>query len=177
MPVPRVSAFPELNVRTYVTLEEKPGVYFFSLDAASLVAVWLARSLFALPYFSARMLCARTGDIITYTSVRTHRRAVAATLNWMYRPTGEAYTATAGSLERWLTERYCLYAVKKERQHLYRAEIHHAQWQLHPAEASMRISTMAEASRLRLPDTPPLLHYSSRQDVLVWPLARVRPDS
>jgi len=174
MSLPWISAFPELNVRTYVTLEDKPGVYFFSLDAANSAAVWLARFLFALPYFRARMRCTRAGDAVTYTSVRAHRRAPAATLDWSYRPIGAPYAATPGSLERWLTERYCLYAGKLSRQQLFRAEIHHPQWLLQPAEAERRVSTMAEASHLRLPDMAPLLHYSSRQDVLVWPLKRLR---
>ena len=73
--VPPLSNFPELNVRTYVTAEGKPGIWFFSLDAANPVAVRLARATFHLPYFDARMSCQVTGDEVRYGSVRTHRGA------------------------------------------------------------------------------------------------------
>jgi uncharacterized protein YqjF (DUF2071 family) len=170
--VPWLSAFPELNVRTYVSAQGKPGVFFFSLDAANPVAVWLARSLFYLPYFTARMRCLRDGDTITYSSIRTQRHAPAATLIASYRPTAPAYFATPGSLEHWLTERYCLYAVNRHGA-LFRGEIHHPQWALQPAEAELHLNTMARASGIILPETAPLLHYAGRQEVLVWPLQRV----
>src|SRR5437867_5100192 len=52
-PLPGISAFPELNVRTYVRVRDRPGVYFFSLDAGSRTAVAMARAWFHLPYFHA----------------------------------------------------------------------------------------------------------------------------
>src|SRR5215216_3312597 len=68
--LPWISKFPELNVRTYVTLEDKPGVFFFSLDAARLPAVWAARIFFRLPYFHARMRLRRAGEWVQYASDR-----------------------------------------------------------------------------------------------------------
>jgi uncharacterized protein len=87
-PVPGLSAFPELNVRTYVSAEGKPGVWFFSLDAASWLAVRGARWLFHLDYFDARMSVARKGNEIDYRSTRTHRHARPAEFAARYRPTG-----------------------------------------------------------------------------------------
>src|SRR5579883_2963608 len=72
-PIEGLSSFPELNVRTYVSARGLPGVYFFSLDAGNPVAVAIARSLFHLPYFNARMQCEQVDDAIHYTSHRTHR--------------------------------------------------------------------------------------------------------
>src|SRR5215470_11526964 len=86
--LPWLSAFPELNVRTYVTAEGKPGVFFFSLDAANPVAVAAARRFFHLPYFRARMSCRPDGDGIRYASQRTHRGAPSAELRGRYRPLG-----------------------------------------------------------------------------------------
>jgi len=171
--LPWLSAFPELNVRTYVAIENKPGVFFFSLDAANPIAVQLARFFFALPYFNARMCCVREGDTIAYTSTRTHRNAAAARLAWSYRPTSAPYLAAQGSLEHWLTERYCLYSVSR-RGSLFRGEIHHGPWALQPAEAELRANTMARASGIELPEMAPLLHFSLRQDVLVWSLKQVK---
>jgi uncharacterized protein YqjF (DUF2071 family) len=171
-PVTGLSKFPELNVRTYVTARGVPGVYFFSLDAGNPIAVALARSLFHLPYFNARMRCERIeDDTIRYMSHRTHRGAPAANFVASYRPTGAVFSAGRGSLERWLTERYNLYTVFHER--LYCGSIHHRIWPLQPAEVEIHRNTMALAQDIHLPDTQPLLHYSAYQEVLIWSLQRV----
>jgi uncharacterized protein YqjF (DUF2071 family) len=170
-PVDGLSKFPELNVRTYVTARGWPGVYFFSLDAGNPVAVALARSLFHLPYFNARMRCERVDETIRYISHRTHRGAPQANFEASYRPSGPVFSAERGSLERWLTERYNLYTVLRHR--LYRGGIHHRLWPLQLAELDSSHNTMALASGIHLPDTRPLLHYSAYQEVLIWPLQRV----
>jgi uncharacterized protein YqjF (DUF2071 family) len=169
--VPWLSAFPELNVRTYVTAGGKPGVYFFSLDAGARIAVSVARRWFHLPYFHARFSVSQTGET-TYRSTRRHRNAPPADLAVTYRPTGAVYASALGSLDAFLTERYCLYTTNA-RGRLLRGEIHHQQWPLQPAEAELQRNTMARAAGLTLPDTPPLLHYARHLEVLVWPLARV----
>jgi len=102
--VPGLSAFPELNVRTYVTAEGKPGVWFFSLDAASVIAVAAARATFHLPYFRARMSCTTQGDEVTYSSVRMDPPTPAAELSAKYGPIGPVELASRGSLEHWLSE-------------------------------------------------------------------------
>lgn len=171
--LPWLSSFPELNMRTYVTLDEKPGVYFFSLDAANPVAVALARVFFHLPYFRAVMRCTRKDDTIAYESQRGHAGAPPAALRASYRPTGPVYHAAPGSLDEWLTERYCFYAPGRER-HVFRCEITHAPWPLQPAELTLAANTTAASSGIPLPNTPPLLHFSARQDVLAWWPRRIR---
>ena len=178
--VPWLSAFPELNVRTYVTAPSptgpRAGVYFFSLDAGNPVAVAVARRFFKLPYFRAQMrLVDQTlsgSGPIRYTSRRTHRGAPPAELSARYAPTGGIYHSEPGSLEWWLTERYCLYTVDR-RGHVYRGEIHHPRWPLQPAEAEFEINTMAQAADIALPDTAPLLHFARRMDMLAWLLQPV----
>ena len=172
-PVPGLSRFPELNVRTYVTAEGKPGVFFFSLDAGSAVAVAAARALYALPYFRARFRVSTAGDRVVYAGRRTHRGAPPAGLAIEYRPTGAAVTAPPGSLPHWLTERYCLYAADR-RGRLWRAEVHHPPWPLQPAEALILSNTMPASVGLALPDVAPLLHFAARLDVQVWPPEAVR---
>ncbi|MFN8446320.1 MAG: DUF2071 domain-containing protein [Caldilineaceae bacterium] len=176
MPVPWLSAFPELNVRTYVRSRDpknpKPGVYFFSLEAANPVAVWIARTTFKLPYFNAVMSCQDDGKQICYRSQRTHRNAPKANFAARYWPTGAPYVAQAGTLERWLTERYSLYTVHQGR--VYIGEIHHIPWPLQPAEAEFEVNEMAAASGIELPATKPLLHFARRIDVAVWQLRRLR---
>lgn len=170
---PWLSAFPELNLRTYVRhpKEGKPGVWFFSLDAGNPVAVQVARSAFHLPYYDARMSLKKTGPknhpVFRYRSHRTHREAFPADLQAWYAPRGGVYTARKDSLEHWLTERYCLYTAHPSGD-LIRAEIHHEPWPLQKAEAEFQLNTMTRSLGLVLPDTEPLLHFAQRLDVVVW---------
>jgi uncharacterized protein YqjF (DUF2071 family) len=172
-PIPGVSEFPELNVRTYVTYGGKPGVYFFSLDAGNALAVFGARTLYHLPYFRASMSVREERDgTIHYRCHRTHRDAPAADFAARYRPTAGARHSEPGSLEHWLTERYCLYAIDR-RQQIYRADIHHRPWSLQPAEVTIERETMTAAAGLTLPADPQRLAFSRQIDVLVWAPARV----
>src|SRR5882762_8899476 len=109
-PLPGLSRFPELNVRTYVTLGGKPGVYFFSLDATNLPAVWAARSFYHLPYFHAAMTAETRAGSIHYSSRRYRSQAE---FRARYRPTGEVRLAAEGSIDHWFTERYCLYTTHR----------------------------------------------------------------
>ena len=170
--VPGLSGFPELNLRTYVSAGGRPGIWFFSLDAHNPVAVRLARATFHLPYFDARMSSRKEGDEIFYRSVRTHRGAPPAEFAGRYRPAGEPFESRPGSLENFLTERYCLYAADG-RGRVRRGDIHHQLWPLCPAEVEVETLRMTQQIDVALPDTPPLLHFSERLDVLAWPPRRL----
>ena len=167
--VPPLSNFPELNVRTYVTAGGKPGIWFFSLDAGNPVAVRLARATFHLPYLDAEMSCAVVGDEVHYRSVRTQGGAEFAA---RYRPVGELSETRPGTLESFLTERYCLYAADAAG-NVYRGDIHHHPWPLQPAEAEVEKLTMTEQIGVALPETGPVLHFSERLDVLAWSPRRI----
>jgi len=170
--VPGLSQFVEMNVRTYVTVNGVPGVYFFSLDASNRSAVFLARQVFHLPYFHAAMQCNNIKGTIRYRCHRFGYPPASADFIGSYRPTGPLYHSQRDSLAYWLTERYCLYTVVRGN-HVYRAQIHHPQWSLQPAELEITHNTVALADDVHLPNTAPLLHYARRQDVLIWPLRRV----
>lgn len=165
--LPWLSTFPELNVRTYVRVGDKPGVYFFSLDAGNPLAVHAARVWLCLPYFTASMQSARAaGGRVTYRSRRTSggRPAEFAAA---YHPIAAALEPLPGTLEHFLTERYCLYA-RDHRRRPYRLDIHHAPWPLQLAAADVQRNSMAEAAGLQLPGVAPLLHFVSRQDMVGW---------
>lgn len=164
-PVPGISTFPEINVRTYVTINDKPGVYFFSLDTNETLAVVGARMFYHLPYFKATMECRSEGNAITYTS-RTARNGTQAAFTATYKPVGDISTAPPGSLDHWLAERYCLYNVFKGQ--VYRVNIHHPPFPLQPAEAEIRENTMAESHHIPLPDAKPILSYAHYQPTLFW---------
>ena len=162
-PVPHLSTFPELNVRTYVTRDDKPGIWFFSLDAASTLAVEGAKRLYKLPYHRAQMACTRAGDSVHYESARP-----GAAFSASYRGTGDLFHAEPGTLEHFLTERYCLYTEDGGRS--YRGEIHHPPWSLQLGEATVDLNTMAPVA---LGEREPHVLFSPRQDVVVWPLSEL----
>lgn len=172
-PLPWISAFPELNVRTYTSIDGKAGVYFFSLDAASALAVAGARATYFLPYFRARMaIDVATDGTTQYESRRVDRRGRPARFRARYRPNGPVHYASPGTLDYWLTERYALYAVDRD-ERVFRADIRHPQWPLQPVTASIEVNTMADAAGISLPDTTPRESFSSRLDVIVWRPIRI----
>jgi len=162
--LPWLSAFPEINVRTYVRVDDKPGVYFFSLDATNPVAVQVARWVFHLPYHTAAIEVRRNGDAVGYNC---RRRAAGGTFEAIYRPVGAAAEAAAGSLEYFLTERYCLYTMTRSGEPR-RLEIHHKPWPLQTADAQIAVNTMARAAGITLPAVAPLVHFAKRMDVVTW---------
>lgn len=172
--IPFVDAFPELNLRTYVLSRKtgRPGVFFFSLDAGSSLAVLGARTLFHLPYFRASMArsTSPTDGSVEYRSRRTlpHR---SVQFEASYRSLGRRISpgpSQPGSLEYFLTERYCLYTTFAGR--VLVGNIHHLPWTLEAAEAEIRINELPRAHGLTLPDRPPILHFSRTLDVYVWSL-------
>ena len=165
--IPWVSEFPELNVRTYVRVNDRPGIYFFSLDAGSTLAVRAARTLLNLPYYRATMTVRSKAGAIEY-DCRRDDGSPEALLAGSYQPSGPPFQAQMGTLEYFLTERYCLYNLN-HRGAPYRLDIHHPPWPLQPADAAFTRNTMADAAGLSLPDMKPLLHFTRRQDMVAWP--------
>lgn len=163
----------EINVRTYVRVGDKPGVYFFSLDADNPVAVEVARRWYSLPYLNARFDCDFTSDQVRYEMTRTDQRAAPGAFSALYQPTAEPHAPAAGTLEDWLTARYALYTTNR-RGRVLRGDITHAPWPLAPAEAEIQVNTLAQSHGIVLADTAPLLHYAARLDVLAWPVSPVK---
>ncbi|PYY17958.1 MAG: hypothetical protein DMG60_09930 [Acidobacteria bacterium] len=165
-PIPTASTFPELNVRTYVRAPrepDKPGVYFFSLDAASLLAVISARAGAGLPYYWANMRAKVSNDDVEYLSTR--RGSQPAQLIARYRAMG-GVSPNKSDLERFVTERYCLYTVRAGK--VQRIEIHHLPWPLQPAEAEFEVNTIAEAQGLKLPPEKPVMQFAKVLEVFIF---------
>ena len=181
--VPVLSTMPELNVRTYVTYQGKPGVFFFSLDAGNLSAVWAARLFYRLPYWHAAMKVENKGAKsndgssvpIHYSSRRIHGPSAldgAAEFRGRYQPYGIARPARRSSIDHFLVERYCLYAVTNK--HIYRGDVHHLPYVLERCHFEIEKNTMTEPIGLRLPETPDLAHYSAGLKVLIWPPEKLK---
>jgi uncharacterized protein YqjF (DUF2071 family) len=166
--VPGLSSMHELNVRTYVHLDKVPGVWFFSLDANSSVAVTTARMFFHLPYYTAEMSLQQDDDTIVYSSRRTDTDANAAEFDATWEIGETIPYSHPGSLEFFLTERYLLYAARREK--LYRARIHHEPWPLRQASLMSLDSTMLEADGIPTPKGEPHIRYAEEISVDIWPL-------
>ncbi|HEY0370590.1 MAG TPA: DUF2071 domain-containing protein [Thermoanaerobaculia bacterium] len=177
-PLPWISSFHEVNVRTYVHLEGRdPGVWFFSLDASSMIAVAAARAAYHLAYFEADMDF-RVGDgalpVIELDSRRTDTRGtLPANAHLRYRAIeGPAQPAVPGTLEHFLVERYILYAQDADRQ-LYRARVHHQPYPVQRVEVLALDETLIWATGVKRAENVPLRHYAREVNVKVYPLEKV----
>jgi uncharacterized protein YqjF (DUF2071 family) len=170
---PSVREFPELNLRTYVRSRRtgRAGVYFFSLDCSSWLAVLGARTLFHLPYFPAAMRRETSGARVEYSSRRLLTRQ-SVRFEASYRTLGEPIAHEQGSIEAFLTERYCLFTESRGR--LLVGDIHHVQWPLERAEAEIRVDEIPAVHGLMLPERAPLLHFSRELRVAIWALREDR---
>ncbi len=171
--LPWISAFPELNVRLYVRYRGRPGVWFLSLDAGNRLAVWAARRFFHLPYHHAeiRVEEAAEGRVLDY---RSRRKRDGTAFRATYRPAGDPYEAEGGSLERFLTERYCLFTQARAGD-ILTVEIHHAPWPLQAAEAEIETNGVLDIFGLPVGAAPDWLHYARELDVVHWPLEPAAP--
>ncbi len=163
--VPGLSNFPEINVRIYVTDGHKPGVWFLSLDATQQLAVWAARNLFHLPYYRADIGVQSSSDAVRY---QAQRRKSPLAFDAEYGPVGPVIEALSGSLEHWLTERYCLYALHP-RLGLCRSEVHHLPWPLQQAKLDIKVNTLA-SEFVDLTRPPEHVHFAADLDVVMWPI-------
>jgi uncharacterized protein YqjF (DUF2071 family) len=158
---------PQVNVRTYVTVDGKLGIYFLSLDASNRLAVAVARRTYRLPYFRSRIsLDAQDGGFF-FRSERVSKDGEPAGLAIAYAPTGR-WLPQDDSLARFLAERYCLYTLS-EGGRVHRADIHHPPWPLQEASGSVERNSMASPYGLEFSGDP-ILHFSERQDVVLWNL-------
>ena len=166
---PPLSNFHEVNVRTYVHRGgNDPGVWFFSLDAANLAGVSIARALFKLPYYFARMRMETTDTATTYVSERLGTQRARAHCALTYTPLGNPAPAIPGTLDHFLLERYILYSNNQSR--LLRGQVHHLPYLVSSAAISSLDETLIAAAGITVPMCAPIVHYSAGVDVSVFPL-------
>jgi uncharacterized protein YqjF (DUF2071 family) len=166
-PVPSMRRFHECNVRTYVTCGGEPGVYFFSLDAASHSAVWGARRFWHLPYHYARIDLRREGDVVHYSVDRS--RQTDATLRCVWRIGAPRPRSLPGSLDHFLTERYMIWTVDGDGRPRF-GRVRHEPWMLRDAEMIELNDNLVRAAGISVPDEPPVVSCANHLEVLAWPL-------
>lgn len=172
-PIPGARSFPELSLRTYVRdlRTATPGVYSFSLDGANLLAVAVGRGFYRMPYHWAEMRLEErpNHEFVFYSRRRFSNRPVV--FKARYRglgPTRKLVEMRSGTLEYFLTERYCLFT-RTPSGELVRANVHHVPWPLEDARAEIERNDLPASIGIDLEDQEPVLHYSRRLAVYVWP--------
>jgi len=177
-PLPWISSFHEVNVRTYVHHKgENPGVWFFSLDASSSIAVAAARAAYKLSYFNAEIELEASKEALPVIDFRSHRNdprgPSPAHAHVRYQPIeGPATPAAPGTLEHFLAERYILYSLDETRR-LHRARVHHQPYPLQRAEVLALDETLVWVAGVRRHDSVGLRHYAREVNVKVYPLEEV----
>ncbi len=164
------SAFHECNVRTYVTYHDEPGVWFFSLDAASRLAVWGARRFFHLPYFNSRIALNCNGDRVDYSVDRIDKPPGRLRCAWT--ASQPMQPSRKGDLTYFLTERYVLYSADTMGR-VFRGPIWHKRWSLREAELIDLNDSLVEAAGVQVTGPPATLHHADFIDTRAWPLIPV----
>ena len=156
---------PELNVRTYVTHDGVPSVYFFSLDAQGVSSVVGARLFHHLPYYYARIDIGVEGGRVHFDSRRRHPGARPARYRGSYGPSGEPFAAPDDPMAEFLVERYRFYTEAQDGSIRY-TDVAHEPWTLGPATADIGDNTLFAAHGVARPDAEPTYHYSRGLDVV-----------
>jgi uncharacterized protein YqjF (DUF2071 family) len=163
---PWVSDFCETNVRTYVRDRDgRAGIWFFSLDAARLGAVAVARAAYNLPYYWSSMQVAGRDGEIAYTCRRLPPGSRAATSRVRIRIGDRLGADELGERDHFLTARWILFSVLRTRRRLARAC--HQPWPLHRAQVLDCDDRLIAAAGLPQPSGEPLVHYSPGVDVRI----------
>jgi len=171
-PFPPVSDFLELNLRTSVRLDEKPGVFFLSIHANKRLAVKVARWFSPLPYVYAPMRCLPEGGGYRFQCACV-RPGEENSFSAHFSPRFKVIAACEDSLNEWLLERYCLY-VGDENGGLVSAEVHHEPWTIQEVTPEISSNTLARPFGLDLASKPDRAHFSAGVNALAWSFGRVQ---
>ncbi|KGX90696.1 hypothetical protein N781_06410 [Pontibacillus halophilus JSM 076056 = DSM 19796] len=167
--VPFVSSLYELNVRTYVTYKGERGVYFFSLDANHVLGVQIARSIFHLPYFRAKMRMERMGEKWEFSSRRTHEGKGNPAFHLSYSGGEKLHIDGRRTLVNWLTERYCLFNVHNG--FVYKGKIDHNKWELREGHYEIEKNELLQPFQYTFTEAP-IAHYSEVLESYIYPFEK-----
>ena len=158
--------FLETNVRTYVTHAGQPGVYFFSLDAASQIAVWIARQLWGLPYYHSKMSLIRKANTVEY---RSHRSDSGLSHHVTCRLGERLEASPPETIEFFFLERYLLFLERRSK--IYTGQVHHAPYPVQLAQVShLEDDLLASAGCGSCHGVPEYVHFSTGVDVEIFDL-------
>ncbi len=164
--------FPEINVRTYVHYDGKPGVFFLSLDVENWASNTIAKRWYHLPYKKAAVTFRKEGQTFYCKSVRKEKASPPFSFQVKYSPVSEVYFPKEGTLDHWLTERYCLFS-SNNGSNIFCGEIQHCPWPLQKAEAEINRNTLLTRYKINSTEIQPISYFSKGVDTLFWNIKKV----
>jgi len=162
----------EVNVRTYVQYKGERGIHFLSLDSPGLLMDELSKHLFKLPFHNAEASVELNGDNYHVESIRLEDQSQPASFACSARLKGGPAMVAADSLEGWLLNQTCLFAVDTNGD-VYRGYVGHRPHSIQPIEGVIETNTLVSAAGITLPGTPPVLTYSPGDDSMSWPITKI----
>ena len=171
-PISVVFKFPEVNLRTYVQHGGKRGVFFLSLDVGNWASLAISKGWYHLPYCSAEISYRKEGDTFHCHSLRKGKSDNPITFTGSFTPDLEVYFPEDGTIDHWLTERYCLYS-QDNRGNLYCGDIHHKPWPLQKAEAIISTNTLPTPFGIDISKPEPTFYFSEGVDTLFWNIKKI----
>lgn len=169
-PMPGINRFLQLNVRTYVTINGKRGVYFLSIDMNHLIARQLAKSLFYMPTQTATINMSHNECGIYFNSKTVEKGH--PEFECQYTPIGQPFYARKETFEAWLVERYSMYSLNR-RGEVVRCDILHDYWPLQYVDVEINNNSIFQNRGIQVASKDPILHYAKRMEAYLWPVARV----
>jgi uncharacterized protein YqjF (DUF2071 family) len=164
--------FAEINVRTYVHLDGKPGVYFMSLDVGDLASLMIAKRWYRLPYKAAQISFQKEGRTFLCQSLRKGKSNVPIGFHGNFIPLSGVYLSKKEMFDYWLTERYCFFSANK-RGNIYGGEIHHQPWPLQKVEIEICRNSLFTPFQFDLSEEKTIAHFSKGLDTLFWNIKRL----
>lgn len=165
--------FSEINVRTYVKYDGKPGVYFLSLDVKHWASLFIAKKWYHLPYHPAQVSIQKKGETFHYNSIRKCETKIPIICKGTYTPLPEVYFPETGTLDYWLTERYCFFSIDKE-DNIYCTEIHHPPWPLQKVVTEPCMNSLFSLFHFDLTSVGPISHFSKGVNTLIWSKTKIQ---
>lgn len=165
--------FPEINVRTYVKYDGKPGIYFLSIDVMNWASLKIAKNWYHLPYHSSQIFFQKEEQKFHCHSIRKGNENTPISFKGKYAPVSEVYFPKEGTLDHWLIERYCLYS-SNNGINIYCGDIHHRPWPLQKAKIELVKNTLFTPFHFDLFEEKPIAHFSIGVDSLIWNIKKIR---
>ena len=171
-PISVVFRFPEVNLRTYVQHKGKPGVFFLSLDVGNWASLAISKRWYHLPYCKAKISYRKEGNTFHCQSVRNGNSNNPITFKGSFTTDLRSYFPEEGTIDHWLTERYCLYSLDRKG-NIYCGDIHHKPWSLQKAQAVLSNNTLPAPFGIDISEDEPILHFSKGLDALFWNIKKI----
>lgn len=159
--MPNIMSYPpflQMNTRTYIQFDGKPGIYFLSVDVNHLLVQVASKRLLQLPYELANMDIKRDRDHISFKSNRINSGYLLSHITANYRPLSQQVHHPQGTLSHWLTERYCFWLIKGTK--IIKGPLSHEPWELDKVTVTLGKKDIIPFITMNDIQEKPIAHYA-----------------